>query len=90
MQNENKRVQATILIAMGKLMVVIGVLALFWDSEMTEWAGISFVGLGNLILGISFKDQTNASKKKNLSYLAAAASLIGIFLFGIHWFRVLT
>ena len=67
-------------------MITMGVLGLCLDSGKIAWASFAFIGLGNLLLGIIYKNPSNVGKWTNLSYVEAAASLVGILLFGISWF----
>ena len=90
MKDNSNKARISILIASGLLLIIVGVLALVTTSNKAEFAGFPLVGLGNLLVGLSYKHPPRSYKQKVFAYSAAAASLVGIILFGIYWFRLLT
>ena len=90
MEDSSNKARISILIASGLLLIIVGGLALFTTADKAEWAGFPLVGLGNVLVGLSYKYPPRSQKQKTFAYAAAAASLVGLVLFGIYWFRLLT
>jgi hypothetical protein len=90
MEDSSNKARISILIASGLLLIIVGVFALVTTSDKAEWAGFPLIGLGNLLVGLSYKYPHRSHKQKVLAISASAASLVGLILFGIYWFRLLT